>query len=388
MRERRVVTSLDLQKWPRLTDQGPGEMAIGEVQIPSGKGHPVPLECAYLEFNDPHGSGQGTHHCYALSHSGEVLAASWRSTEITIWRLTDGRTLQRLGEDGHTAGVTAVAFSPNDKYLVSGSADRVAIVWDVRSGRVMMRLEGHSDAISDVTYSPDGRWILTASSNYDMKIWDATSGAPLGTYSHSSPARRILFSIDGSRFAVVLRDTVALYDAGTPVVQLSVIWLNHHRGPLTVALSPQGDRVLICPNSRSARVYDTDSGRELLPVGEHESEIRAGAFAPDGVDVAVVLFDGTMNIRDSRNRTEGHTHTIGSCGNAVAYSPDGIFIAAAGVANVIVRNAKSGELIADFWGTVPHLAEIKWLPDSRRVLSTAGEGPLCVWNVGDTLRLR
>ena len=128
--ERRRITAEDLRRWPRLTDQKPGDIVTGELQIP-GKGYVAPVECAYLRFRDPNETEHAKHD-YALSHNGEMLAASWQSTDITIWRLRDGLMVQRLRD---TANVTAMAFSLDDKHLVSGSQDTNSRVWDVRSGR-------------------------------------------------------------------------------------------------------------------------------------------------------------------------------------------------------------------------------------------------------------
>jgi WD40 repeat protein len=61
--------------------------------------------------------------------------------------------------------VNAVAFSPNSKHLVTGSADGTAIVWDVAAGRSVLTLTGSTAAISSVLYSSNGKFILTGCSD-------------------------------------------------------------------------------------------------------------------------------------------------------------------------------------------------------------------------------
>ncbi|MDR0656484.1 MAG: hypothetical protein LBG22_09250, partial [Treponema sp.] len=44
---------------------------------------------------------------------------------------------------GHTDGVISSAFSPDGKYIVSGSTDNTVKLWDTESGREIRTLSGH-----------------------------------------------------------------------------------------------------------------------------------------------------------------------------------------------------------------------------------------------------
>ena len=64
--------------------------------------------------------------------------------------------------EGHTDGVSSVAFSPDSKQIVSGSVDRTVRRWDAATGRQLLpALEGHNDRVSSVAFSPDGNQIPT-----------------------------------------------------------------------------------------------------------------------------------------------------------------------------------------------------------------------------------
>jgi WD40 repeat protein len=87
----------------------------------------------------------------------------------------DGRLLRSL--EGHTAGVFAVALSPDGRTIVSGSFDRTVKVWDARDGRLRRSLEGHTDGVIAVALSPDGSTIVSGSDDRTVKVWDAATGA-------------------------------------------------------------------------------------------------------------------------------------------------------------------------------------------------------------------
>jgi WD40 repeat protein len=83
----------------------------------------------------------------------------------------EGRELLTL--EGHSGGVTSVAFSPDGKRIVSGSYDNTVKVWDAETGQETLTLKGHSDYVRSVSFSPDGRRIASGSSDKMVKVWDA-----------------------------------------------------------------------------------------------------------------------------------------------------------------------------------------------------------------------
>ena len=54
---------------------------------------------------------------------------------------------------GHSAGVRALAFSPDGTMLASGSSDRTVRLWDVPTYKERSRLRGHKDAVLAIAFS-------------------------------------------------------------------------------------------------------------------------------------------------------------------------------------------------------------------------------------------
>ena len=73
--------------------------------------------------------------------------------------------------EGHNYRVNSVAYSPDGRYIVSGSNDRTIKIWD--GEKCIKTLEGHNYSVNSVAYSPDGRYIVSGSDDGTIKIWDA-----------------------------------------------------------------------------------------------------------------------------------------------------------------------------------------------------------------------
>ncbi len=65
----------------------------------------------------------------------------------------------------------SVAFSPDGKYLASGSQDNTVKLWNVESQNEITTLQGHSSYVHSVTFSPDGKYLASGSTDKTVKLW-------------------------------------------------------------------------------------------------------------------------------------------------------------------------------------------------------------------------
>ncbi len=101
---------------------------------------------------------------------------------------------------GHEDGVTAVAFSPDGKSLVSVGRDQKIRVWEAGTGEQRFVIE-HTHALFQVIFSPDSQR-LVARSRDGVNVWDASAG-------------NLLFNLGKS---------------GSPAISSSVSWLKSSIG--------------------------------------------------------------------------------------------------------------------------------------------------------------
>src|SRR5688572_13228397 len=75
--------------------------------------------------------------------------------------------------------VLRFAWSPDGKYLATGSHEKVVRIWDAESWECRSTLVGHQDFVHSIAWSPDGKILATASSDKTVRQWDPISGTPI-----------------------------------------------------------------------------------------------------------------------------------------------------------------------------------------------------------------
>ena len=249
---------------------------------------------------------------------------------------------------GHKGSVNSVAFSPDGRNIVSGSADSTLLIWDAASGQRGF-IRQHSDLVKSVAFSPDGRRIVSGSADNTLRLM-YDSGEPIGlpilryfsggSRGHTGWVISVAFSPDSRRIVSGSRDnTLRLWDGGNGKSIGSP--LQGHTGSVnSVAFSPLDDRLIVSGSTdNTLRLWDATSGKPIgSPLQGHTSSVNSVAFSPDGRRIVSGSRDNTLRLWDATSGKpigsplQGHMGSV----NSVAFSPDGRRIVS-GSADITLR---------------------------------------------------
>ncbi len=329
----------------------------------------------------------------SFSHDGKRLVSlGYRS--VRMWNLAGALEKQALS--GHSGGISALAFSPDGKLLVSAGKDHIVRFWDPVTGSVIRELRGFAAPPQSVNFDPSGHFLATTEYTPPgaVKLWDARSGEQLSTVPGSAgPGYNAAdFSRDGKHLVVCGESGVKLWSVvdvakaedGRP--QWSFKEAAHPARNITysVCFSPDaqffawtdGWRVTVCERATG----------QMHSWPAHTFGLLSLSYLPDGKRFVLVNIDtGMIEVRDATGGevkvTFGRKELVHGISIHTALSPDGNWLAVGGDKAVTVWDLNKRELLfalPEERGTIWSMA---WSPDKNLLAVGSSHGGLAIWNL-------
>jgi WD40 repeat protein len=238
----------------------------------------------------------------AYSPNGRFIISP-NDNMATIWDVATGQQVRVLAGPIRSPRfifpVTSVSYSPDGRFIVTGSGGDDTTIWDATSGQQVQTLAGST---GDVSYSPDGRFIVTASSNMTAIIWDIASGEQVRTLKgHTNHVTSAAYSPDGCFIVTTSRDGTAIIWAvatGKPVQVLS----GHTSFVNSAAYSPDGRFIVTTGSDRTGIIWDATTGQKVRTLVGHTDVVNSAVYSPDGHFIVTASNDGTARLWDADYR--------------------------------------------------------------------------------------
>jgi WD40 repeat protein/serine/threonine protein kinase len=215
------------------------------------------------------------------------------------WEVATGK---QVGPTLHQGEVSAVAYSPDGKIVLTGSYDRFngeARLWEAATGKQVGPTLWHPGGIHKVAFSPDGKHFVTQAGNLRRyeggqdRLWEMSGDGGLSIQLGNTSVlirHMMAFSPDGQTILSAGGQFVGLWEAATgkllgpPLAMPRFEGIDPFTGgAITAAISPDGKTILI-PGDE-ARLWDAATGKPIGPPLKHQKRVVSGVFSPDGKHV-------------------------------------------------------------------------------------------------------
>ncbi len=283
---------------------------------------------------------------------------------------------------GHTDWVTtvAIAVSPDGAWLVTGSVDGTARIWDAATNTTT--LTGHSGRVTTVAIAPDGVWLATGSEDQTVRIWDVATSTTMAVLGHSGRVTAVAISPDGTWLATGSDDaTVRIWSSMTST---AMAVLGHSGRVTAVAISPDGVWLAAGSEDQTVRIWDVATSTTMAVLG-HSGRVTAVAISPDGVWLAAGSEDQTVRIWDVATSTTmavlGHSGRV----TAVAISPDGTWLATGSDdATVRIWDVATSTTTRTLTGHTSRITALSIAPDGTWLATTSNDHTARMWDLAAT----
>jgi tRNA A-37 threonylcarbamoyl transferase component Bud32 len=266
---------------------------------------PAPVARMMLEQNCWFGH-QGPVQAVAFAPDGRLALSGSADATVRLWEVASAQ--EHFCFTGHRGAVNCVAFSTDGYFALSGGADGTVRLWNVETGRELHRFIGSSGAVQGVAFSPDSSRVLSAGQDGTLRWWDVETGHELRRLTgDAGGVLTVAYARDGRRaLSGGLDGTVRLWDLDTG---RELRQFTGHDGQVSsVAFSSDGRWALSGGQDRSVRLWDVDSGREIRSLRGHINGVSGVAFFPDGERAISASLDNTLKVWDIASGTP-----LGSC---------------------------------------------------------------------------
>lgn len=251
---------------------------------------------------------------------------------------------------GHSQQVNAICYSPDGKYIASGSDDNTVKLWNSETAQELRTFKGHSARVHSVDWSPNGAYVASAATKDSVQIWEAKTGKVLYKIELDFPTS-VKWSPNGKYFVATFggeQGSIRVYSTQNG----REIYCFNFSYATSANWSPDS-KYIISGGTNAIYKWDISTGRMVngLPV-KNTTDV---CFSPDGKCIAGLDYNAKrLKIWDAVTGNEVVTFDE-NFGGVLAWNwnYNGTYIATAYYSNVIIWNAQTGKKIRDFRNASP-----------------------------------
>lgn len=156
------------------------DMQVDDGNVNLVQGHTTKIRPRFV--SEISGAHTATVNIVRFSPNGMYLATGGDDSAIVVWvqksrPVEFGSTQEKVTWSnykilrGHLSDVYDLSWSLDSKYLISGSVDNSAIVWNIEKSKGIQKFNDHSHFVQGVSWDPRNKYVVTQSSDKSVRFY-------------------------------------------------------------------------------------------------------------------------------------------------------------------------------------------------------------------------
>ena len=239
----------------------------------------------------------------AWSPNGEQTASGSSDGILRLWKASSG-VIERIIEFLKSKKIWTLLYIPSNQRLIAGSHGGINI-WDLQTESEPLIFNGQRFDTTALAISPDGRWIVSASIDRSAKIWSEKTGELVHTFNgHSNIVLGAAFLNNHEAVSLEMDGRVRIWELNMDTEQKAASKKQRHSGCVRTAVySPDGKTILSGGDDATVREWDAETGC-IGTVVDCRREVYQVAYSPDGNHIAISVPAGNLQLIDGKFGTE------------------------------------------------------------------------------------
>ena len=233
----------------------------------------------------------------AISRNGRVVAATGPTRDVEVWSVPAAAPIRTVAVPPDLVyDDKTIALSPDGDLLAKTRDGNSVEVWRLSDGAMLLDFS-HGAGVATLAFSPDNRWLLTAGGG-SVRIWDR-DGREVYRILYEEDVDQIAFSENGDLLAIAGWNdpSVTIWDLGADPAGRIALPVTRANG---VALGPNSRFLATAEDDGVARVWDLDNGQAVQqlvhPPDELSTRVSGLAFSRDEAEVTATSYSGLSTV--------------------------------------------------------------------------------------------